>query len=79
MRTKLIIILAIVLLIALAACKKKAETMPSPETTAAITTYAPLPTFKEVFRALDKLQTKDISAAIPAKLYKSKQEEVQVP
>ncbi len=77
MRTKLIIILAIVLLIALAACKKKAETMPSPETTAAITTYAPLPTFKEVFRALDKLQTKDISAAIPAKLYKSKQEEVR--
>lgn len=77
MRTKIIVILTIVLLSAFVGCKRKADTMPSPETTAAITTYAPLPTFKEVFRVLDQLQAKDISAAIPTKLYKTKQEEVR--
>jgi hypothetical protein len=77
MRTRLFVILAVVILIGLVGCKKKAKTMPSKETTAAITTYAPLPTFKEVFRALDQLQAKDISSAIPTKLYKTKQEEVR--
>ncbi|GAB1365642.1 hypothetical protein MASR1M36_05130 [Candidatus Cloacimonadaceae bacterium] len=77
MRTKVILILAVVILAILIGCKKKADTMPSKETTAAITTYAPLPTFKEVFRVLDQLQAKDISAAIPSKLYKAKQEEVR--
>lgn len=77
MRFKLIVILAIVILVGIVGCKKKAETMPDKEVTEAITTYAPLPTFKEVFRALDQLQTKDISAAVPTKLYKAKQEEVR--
>jgi len=77
MRTRLYFMLAIVILVCLAGCKKKADTMPSKETTAAITTYAPLPTFKEVFRVLEQLQAKDISSAIPTKLFKTKQEEVR--
>ncbi len=77
MRIKVLVILAIVFLAVLVGCKKKADTMPAPETSAAITTYAPLPSFKEVFRVLDQLQAKDISAAVPSKLYKTKQEEIR--
>jgi len=77
MKARVIIILAMLVLIGLVGCKKKPESLPAEETTAAITTYAPLPTFKEVFRVLDQLQVKDISAAIPTTLYKAKQEEVR--
>lgn len=77
MKIRLVIVIAIVLLIGLFGCKKKAETVPNEETTAAITTYAPLPSFKEVFRVLDELQVKDISSAVPTKLYKTNQEEVR--
>ena len=68
------IIIAIVILLGLFGCKKKEEKLPSRETASAITTYAPLPSFKEVFRVLDQLQVKDISAAVPADIYKTKQE-----
>ena len=71
------LIIAIVILMGLVGCKKKEEKLPSQETASAITTYAPLPSFKEVFRVLDQLQAKDISAAVPADLYKTKQEEVR--
>lgn len=71
------IIIAIVILLGLFGCKKKEEKLPSRETASAITTYAPLPSFKEVFRVLDQLQVKDISAAVPADIYKTKQEEVR--
>lgn len=77
MKTRIIIVLAMLVMVAIVGCKKKADTLPSEEVTAAITTYAPLPTFKEVFRVLDQLQVKDISAAIPTLLYKTKQEEVR--
>ncbi len=77
MKTRIIIVLAMLVMVAIVGCKKKADTLPSEEVTAAITTYAPLPTFKEVFRVLDQLQVKDISAAIPTSLYKTKQEEVR--
>ncbi|PKN73089.1 MAG: hypothetical protein CVU50_04865 [Candidatus Cloacimonetes bacterium HGW-Cloacimonetes-3] len=77
MKTRIIIVLAMLVMVAIVGCKKKAETLPDAEVTAAITTYAPLPTFKEVFRVLDQLQVKDISAAIPTTLYKAKQEEVR--
>lgn len=77
MKIRMIIILVIVLLMGLVGCKKKADNLPSEETAAAITTYAPLPSFKEVFRVLDELQVKDISSAVPSKLYKTKQEEVR--
>lgn len=77
MRRLIVIILMVVILLGMAACKKKADTLPDAETAAAITTYAPLPSFQEVFRVLDQLQVKDISAAIPTTLYKAKQEEVR--
>lgn len=77
MKTRMIIILIALTLVAIVGCKKKADTLPKEEVTEAITTYAPLPTFKEVFRVLDQLQVKDISAAIPTTLYKAKQEEVR--
>ncbi|GAB1468327.1 hypothetical protein MASR2M64_10440 [Candidatus Cloacimonadota bacterium] len=77
MKTRLIIVLTVLVLVSIMGCKKKADTLPAEEVSAAITTYAPLPTFKEVFRVLDQLQVKDITAAIPATLYKTKQEEVR--
>jgi len=77
MKIRVILILAIVILIGLVGCKKKADTLPSKETAEAITTYAPLPSFREVFRVLDDLQVKDISSAVPTKLYKTQQEEVR--
>jgi len=77
MKTRLIIVLTVLVLVSIMGCKKKANTLPAEEVSAAITTYAPLPTFKEVFRVLDQLQVKDITAAIPATLYKTKQEEVR--
>jgi outer membrane murein-binding lipoprotein Lpp len=77
MKTRMIVVLTMLVLIGMVGCKKKAENLPGEEVAAAITTYAPLPTFKEVFRVLDQLQVKDISAAIPTTLYKTKQEEVR--
>lgn len=77
MKTRLLIVLTIVVLVGMFGCKKKVDKLPSAETAAAITTYAPLPSFKEVFRVLDQIQVKDISAAIPTTLYKAKQEEVR--
>ncbi|MDD4309098.1 MAG: hypothetical protein PHO32_01845 [Candidatus Cloacimonetes bacterium] len=77
MKTRIIVILTLVILVGMVGCKKKSSKLPDSETTAAITTYAPLPAFKEVFRVLDQIQVKDISAAIPATLYKTKQEEVR--
>ncbi|MDD2227810.1 MAG: hypothetical protein PHY48_00175 [Candidatus Cloacimonetes bacterium] len=77
MKTRFIIVLAVLVLVSIMGCKKKADTLPAEEVSAAITTYAPLPTFKEVFRVLDQLQVKDITAAIPTTLYKTKQEEVR--
>jgi len=71
------LILAVIIVMGLTGCKKKENKMPSQATAAAITEYAPLPSFKEVFRVLDKLQVKDFSAAVPADLYKTKQEEMR--
>lgn len=77
MKVRIIIALLLVMMLATTACKKKAEAMPDEEVTAQVTTYAPLPSFKEVYSALDKIQVKDISAAVPTTTYKTKQEEVR--
>lgn len=76
---KVRITLAILLLTMLVsfACKKKADNMPAPEVAEQVVTYAPLPSFKEVYAVLDQLQAKDISAAVPAELYITNQEEVR--
>lgn len=76
---KKLFMFALVLMVAIAtfSCKGKADkgALPDTETAQEIVTYAPLPTFQEVFRTLDQLQVKDISAAVPAKPFKAIQEE----
>lgn len=77
MKTRLIIALVLILMLFSFACKKKAEQMPDQEIAQQVTTFAPLPSFKEVYSTLDQVQVKDISAAVPTTTYKTKQEEVR--
>jgi len=77
MRKQVWFIIPLIILIVIGGCKKKAHTLPDKETANAITAYAPIPSYKEVFRFLDKYQAKEISAAIPDELYKTKQEDVR--
>ncbi|NLN34395.1 MAG: hypothetical protein GX157_00080 [Candidatus Cloacimonetes bacterium] len=77
MKTRLIIAMVLILMLFLFACKKKAEQVPNPEMAEQITTFAPLPSFKEVYSTLEQVQVKDISAAVPATTYKTKQEDVR--
>ncbi|HNQ43212.1 MAG TPA: hypothetical protein PKI59_02230, partial [Candidatus Cloacimonadota bacterium] len=76
-KRNILIALLFFVLIVSAACKKKNEAMPDKEVSSQIVAYAPLPSFKEVYRALDQIKVKDISAAVPATMYKAKQEEVR--
>jgi hypothetical protein len=69
--------MVLILLLSLVACKKKVPQVPSDELAEQQITYAPLPSFKEVYVALDQVQVKDISAAVPTTIYKTKQEEVR--
>jgi hypothetical protein len=77
MKTRLIIALVLILMLFSFACKKKAEQMPDQDIAQQVTTFAPLPSFKDVYSTLDQVQVKDISAAVPATTYKTKQEEVR--
>lgn len=77
MKTRIIIAMVLIVILALGACKKKVEQLPSEELIQQTITFAPLPSFKEVYIALDQVQVKDISAAVPATIYKTKQEEVR--
>lgn len=77
MKTRLIIALVLVLMLFSFACKRKAEQLPDQDIAQQVTTFAPLPSFKEVYSTLDQVQVKDISAAVPTTTYKTKQEEVR--
>ncbi|MCK9557628.1 MAG: hypothetical protein PHO85_00925 [Candidatus Cloacimonetes bacterium] len=77
MKTRLIIVTVLILMLFSFACKKKAGQIPDQEMAEQITTFAPLPSFKEVYSTLDQVQVKDIAAAVPATTYKAKQEEVR--
>ncbi|MCB5234229.1 MAG: hypothetical protein LHW60_03140 [Candidatus Cloacimonetes bacterium] len=77
MKTRLIIAIVAITLLFSWGCKKKADNMPPEDLASQITTFAPLPSFKEVYASLDQVQVKDIAAAVPASVYKTKQEEVR--
>jgi hypothetical protein len=77
MKTRLIIFIVLIMMLFSFACKKKAEQVPDTETQQQVTTFATLPSFKEVYGTLDQVQVKDISAAVPTTTYKTKQEEVR--
>lgn len=74
---KKLMILSLVLILALAgfSCKKKESKLPEGEVKPTI--FAPLPSFKEVFRTLDQIKVSDVSAAVPAEAYKVPQEEAR--
>jgi len=48
--------------------QEKADQLPDEEMASMITTFAPLPSFKEVYASLDQVQVKDIAAAVPPNL-----------
>nr|MDK2851569.1 hypothetical protein [Candidatus Cloacimonadota bacterium] len=66
-----------IIMLGLFACKQKAAETPNIEIEQSITTFAPLPSFREVYSALDQIQVRDISAAVPSSVYKTRQEEVR--
>jgi len=69
----LVIVLSLLLLMACNNAEKKK--LPDQATAKAVSPLAPLPSFKTVFSALDKVAAKDISAAVPATLFKTQQEQ----
>lgn len=77
MKTRIVIAMVLILILGMVACKKKVEQTPSEDVSQLVTTFAPLPSFKEVYIALDQIQVKDIAAAVPSTIYKTKQEEVR--
>jgi len=77
MKTRIIVAILLVTLLLSVGCKQRDKSMPDPSVSSEIPTFAPLPSFKQVYEVLDQLQTKDISAAIPNELYQTKQEEVR--
>lgn len=77
MKNRLIVAIVLILMLFSLSCKKKADTLPDQETTSQITTFAPLPSFKDVYSTLDQVQVKDISAAVPATIYKAEQDEIR--
>ena len=76
MKRTILIFLAILMAVTIVSCKgkKEAAKLPDDSIKAQVATYAPLPSFKEVFRALGEVPTKDYSGVIPQKLYQTKQE-----
>ncbi len=75
MKTRILIVIGILLVLSITACKPKSENTPNSEVSQGVTTFAPLPSFKEVYAALDQIQVKDISAAVPASVYKTQNQE----
>lgn len=79
MKTRIVFLLLLVaLLISSFACKKKPDdTQPTDDIAAGIVSFAPLPSFKQVYAVLDQLNVKDISSAVPHELFKTNQEEMR--
>jgi hypothetical protein len=77
MKVRIILAILLVAMLFSVGCKQKDKSMPDPAIAAEIPTFAPLPSFKQVYEVLDQLQAKDISAAVPNELYQTKQEEVR--
>jgi len=77
MNKRLFIAIVLVIMLALVACKQKDAEIPAGTESGSITTFAPLPSFREVYAALDQVQVRDISAAVPSTTYKTRQEEVR--
>jgi len=77
MKRMLLIFLAILISLSVVSCKgrKEAAKLPDEAIKSQVPTYAPLPSFKEVFRALGEVPAKDYAAVIPQTLFKTKQEE----
>ncbi|MBM4403412.1 MAG: hypothetical protein FJ042_03360 [Candidatus Cloacimonetes bacterium] len=77
MKKPIWIVIVLIMVLAISACKdkKKDDTLPvGEEGESQVTLFAPLPSFKAVFTALDQLESRDISAAIPTDMYKTKQD-----
>ena len=72
----MLILLASLLLLTLTSCKGKedAAKLPSEEIKAQVPTFAPLPSFKEVFRLLENLEAKDYALTLTKQPYRIKQE-----
>ena len=77
MKTRIILAILLITMILSVACKKRDNSKPDPSIAEQVVTFAPLPSFKEVYEVLDQLQTKDISAAVPKELYKTNQDEIR--
>ncbi len=77
MNRRLIIGMIMIVILGLFACKQKAADTPGGETEQGSTTFAPLPSFKDVYSALDQIKVRDISAAVPSSVYQTRQEEVR--
>ena len=77
MKTRILLVLLAIGLLFSFACKKKSDNLPDEAIARQITTFVPLPSFKQVYQVLDNLSAKDISQAVPKELYKSKQEEMR--
>ncbi|MDP2173070.1 MAG: hypothetical protein Q8M98_09110 [Candidatus Cloacimonadaceae bacterium] len=77
MKKSIILAVALILTFAAFSCKRKTDKKALPDAGMAheIAAYAPLPTFREVFRTLDQLPVKDISASLPTNPFKTIQEE----
>ncbi len=58
-------------------CKGKKDKDKLPQGEVHVSQYAPIPSFKEVFRTLDELKVKDVSVSLPTTVYKTKQEEAR--
>lgn len=76
MKKVMLVLLAVLIIFSATSCKgkKEAAKLPDEQIKSQIPAYAPLPSFKEVFRALGEVPAKDYSAVIPQKLFKTKQE-----
>lgn len=77
MKVRIIPVILLLAMLISFGCKKKADSMPDQSVADQVVTYATLPSFKQVYAVLDQLQAKDISAAVPAELYKTSQEETR--
>jgi len=67
--------LGLVIVLIISSCKggKKDDTLPLGEAgESQVTLFAPIPSFKRILATLDQLDLRDISAAVPAKIYKTK-------
>ena len=75
MKSRIVLIIVLSLLVLMGCNKADKKKLPDTATAKAISPLAPLPSFKTVFSALDKVAAKDISSAVPSTLYKTEQEQ----